>query len=65
MFLAFDGMDEIELPTGLFDETGLFPPAYELWCKNAEPWHDAQGRPRYARARSASDEYGISTRRSP
>ncbi|SAK49058.1 glutathione-dependent formaldehyde-activating protein [Caballeronia catudaia] len=49
VYLAFDGVDEIEVPTGIFDETGLYPPQYEIWCKSAEPWHDAQGRPRFAR----------------
>ncbi|MDR5801793.1 GFA family protein [Caballeronia sp. LZ001] len=51
IYLAFDRVPEIEVPTGIFDETGLFPPTYEIWCKNAEPWHDAQGRPRFARGR--------------
>ncbi len=53
IYLAFDGVDEIEVPTSLFDETGLFPlpPQYEIWCKSAELWHDAQGRPRHVRAR--------------
>jgi hypothetical protein len=53
VYLAFDGVDEIEVPTGLFDETGLYPPQYELWCRSAEPWHDAQGRPRHPQARPA------------
>lgn len=51
VYLAFDGVPEIEVPTGIFDETGLFPPEYEIWCKNAEQWHDAHGRPRYVRSR--------------
>jgi hypothetical protein len=51
VFLAFDGIDEIEVPTGIFDETGLFPPQYEIWCEHAEPWHDARGRPRHRGAR--------------
>jgi hypothetical protein len=50
IYLAFDGIDEIEVPTGIFDETGLYPPQYEIWCKSAEPWHDARGRPRFARS---------------
>ena len=53
IYLAFDGVDEIEVPTGIFDETGLYPPQYEIWCKSAEPWHDAQGRPRFARGAPA------------
>lgn len=53
VYLAFDGVDEVEVPTGLFDETGLFPPHYEIWCKSAEPWHDAHGRPRFARGAPA------------
>ncbi|MDR5807924.1 GFA family protein [Caballeronia sp. LZ019] len=51
VFLAFDGVPEIEVPAGIFDEPGLYPPAYEIWCKTAEPWHDARGRPRYPRSR--------------
>jgi hypothetical protein len=51
VFLAFDGVDEIEVPTGIFDEKGLYPPQYEIWCESAEPWHDAQGRPCFERAR--------------
>ena len=51
VYLAFDDVPEIEVPTGIFDETGLYPPAYEIWCGTAEPWHDAQGRPRYPRSR--------------
>jgi len=47
VYLAFDGVPEIEVPTGIFDETGLYPPAYEIWCQTAEPWHDDQGRPRF------------------
>ncbi len=52
VYLAFDGLDEIEVPTGVFDEIGLYPPEYEIWCRSAEPWHDAQGRPRHAEARA-------------
>ncbi|WP_250453513.1 GFA family protein [Caballeronia sp. ATUFL_M2_KS44] len=51
VYLAFDGVPEIEVPAGIFDEIGLYPPAYEIWCGTAEPWHDAQGRPRYPRSR--------------
>jgi hypothetical protein len=29
---------EIALALGAFDETGLFEPTYELWCKRKEPW---------------------------
>ncbi|MFM0048968.1 GFA family protein [Caballeronia grimmiae] len=51
IYLVFDGVPEIEVPAGIFDEAGLYPPAYEIWCKTAEPWHDAQGRPRYPHSR--------------
>jgi hypothetical protein len=51
VYLAFDGVPEIEVPTGIFDEIGLYPPEYEIWRDTAEPWHDAQGRPRYVRSR--------------
>jgi hypothetical protein len=51
IWLAFEGIDEIEVPTGLFGQPGLFPPEYEIWCRHAEPWHDAQGRPCYPEAR--------------
>jgi hypothetical protein len=47
IFLEFDGVPEVEIPTGLFDEVGLFPPTYQIWTKTAEPWHDAQARPQY------------------
>ncbi len=32
VFLTFDGIDEIEVPTGIFDETSLYLPQYEIWC---------------------------------
>ncbi|WP_244816216.1 GFA family protein [Caballeronia sp. Lep1P3] len=51
IYLVFDGVPEIEVPTGIFDEVGLYPPAYEIWCRTAEPWHDDRGRPRFVRSR--------------
>jgi hypothetical protein len=30
--------DEIELPVGAFNETGLFTPEYENWVIRREPW---------------------------
>ncbi len=33
-----DGLDEIELNSGSFDETGLFTPQYENWIGHREPW---------------------------
>jgi hypothetical protein len=50
VYLVFDGVPEVEIPTGLFDEIGLYPPAFEIWSKHREPWHDAQGRPQYSEA---------------
>jgi hypothetical protein len=50
VYLAFDGVPEVEIPTGLFDEVGIYPPTYEIWTKHREPWHDAQGRPQYPEA---------------
>jgi hypothetical protein len=38
---------EVDLPLGAFDETGLFEPAYELWCTHREPWLPAGVRTEY------------------
>ena len=36
---ASEGQEnEIEIPLGLFDETGLFTPTYEGWIPRREPW---------------------------
>lgn len=47
VFLKFDGSDEIEIPTGVFDETGLYAPEFELWTRRREPWLAGQGIPQY------------------
>jgi hypothetical protein len=39
--------DEIDLPLGAFDETGVLTPTYELWCMRREPWLSANGRKEY------------------
>jgi hypothetical protein len=50
VYLAFDGLAEVEIPTGLFDEIGLYVPQFEIWARTREPWHDAQGRMQYPQA---------------
>jgi hypothetical protein len=37
-YMEYVTKPEIDLPIGAFDETGLFEPTYELWCKHREPW---------------------------
>jgi hypothetical protein len=37
-FMAYSDTEEVDLPLGAFDETGLFEPQYELWCVHREPW---------------------------
>jgi hypothetical protein len=37
-YMEFVTRNEIDLPFGAFDETGVFEPEYELWCKHREPW---------------------------
>lgn len=37
-FMAYQGSDEIDVPLGAFDRTGIFEPTYELWCCHKEPW---------------------------
>ncbi|MBP0592322.1 GFA family protein [Paraburkholderia sp. LEh10] len=46
-FMMYADRDEIDLPLGAFDETGLFEPAYELWCTRKEPWLPRGARPEY------------------
>jgi hypothetical protein len=51
-FMMYAGGSEIDLPLGAFDETGLFEPAYELWCKRKEPWLPRGVRPEYDEERT-------------
>ncbi|MPW15469.1 GFA family protein [Paraburkholderia sp. CNPSo 3157] len=46
-FMMYADRDEIDVPLGAFDETGLFEPAYELWCIRKEPWLPRGVRPEY------------------
>jgi hypothetical protein len=38
LYMVYTDRVEIALALGAFDETGLFEPTYELWCKRKEPW---------------------------
>lgn len=38
VFGRSEGSDEIELPLGVFDETSLWTPTYELWTRRREDW---------------------------
>jgi hypothetical protein len=51
-FVRYADRDEIALPLGAFDETGLFEPTYELWCKHKEPWLPRGVRPEYDEERA-------------
>ena len=51
-FMVYADRAEIALPLGAFDETGLFEPAYELWCKHKEPWLPRGVRPEYEEERA-------------
>jgi hypothetical protein len=50
-YMEYTTHAEVDLPLGAFDETGLFEPAYELWCKRREPWLPAGVRTEYAEER--------------
>jgi len=52
LFMVYTDRDEIALALGTFDETGLFEPAYELWCKRKEPWLPRGVRPEYEEERT-------------
>ncbi len=51
-FMTYADRDEIDVPLGAFDETGLVEPAYELWCKHKEPWLPRGARPEYDEERT-------------
>lgn len=46
-YMEYASHAEVDLPLGAFDETGLFEPAYELWCTHREPWLPAGVRTEY------------------
>jgi hypothetical protein len=46
-YMEFGSHDEVDLPLGAFDETGIFEPQYELWCRHREPWLGHGGWPEY------------------
>jgi hypothetical protein len=50
-FMEYLGLDEIDLPLGAFDRTGLYEPTYELWCCRREPWLSGDGRTEYRQDR--------------
>ncbi len=50
-YMEFVSRDEIDLPFGAFDETGIFEPEYELWVKHREPWLPRGVRPDYKEER--------------
>jgi len=49
--MEFTTRDEVDLPIGAFDETGVFEPTYELWCKHREPWLPQGARAEYDEGR--------------
>ncbi|MEM5434067.1 GFA family protein [Paraburkholderia diazotrophica] len=51
-FMMYADRDEIDVPLGAFDETGLFEPDYELWCIRKEPWLPRGARPEYDEERT-------------
>lgn len=36
--MEYAGRDEIDVPVGAFDRSGIYEPTYELWCCHKEPW---------------------------
>jgi hypothetical protein len=46
-YMEYVDTDEIDLPLGAFDRTGLYTPTYELWCRHREPWLSGGGRTEY------------------
>ncbi|MDR5762046.1 GFA family protein [Caballeronia sp. LZ035] len=50
-YMEFVSRDEIDLPLGAFDHTGVFEPDYELWCRHREPWLQQGARPEYEEER--------------
>lgn len=52
-YMEYLSRDEIDLPLGAFDQTGVFEPDYELWCRHREPWLQQGARPEYDEERPA------------
>jgi hypothetical protein len=52
-FMVYEDRDEIDVPIGAFDETGIYEPAYELWCRRKEPWLPHGVRKEYDEERNA------------
>ncbi|MDR5783149.1 GFA family protein [Caballeronia sp. LZ065] len=50
-YMEYVSRDEIDLPLGAFDQTGVFEPDYELWCRHREPWLQQGARPEYEEER--------------
>jgi hypothetical protein len=46
-FMEYPAKDEIDVPLGGFDRTGIYEPTYELWCCHKEPWLPAGARTEY------------------
>jgi hypothetical protein len=46
-FMEYPDTGEIDVPLGAFDKTGIYKPAYELWCRRREPWLPAGARTEY------------------
>jgi hypothetical protein len=46
-YMEFVSRNEVDLPFGAFDDTGVFEPEYELWVKHREPWLPHGMRPEY------------------
>ncbi|CAD6555093.1 GFA family protein [Paraburkholderia metrosideri] len=52
-FMDYADKDEIDVPLGAFDHTGVFEPTYELWCCHKEPWLPKGARTEYDEERTA------------
>ena len=46
-FMEYAESDELDLPLGGFDRTGIYEPTGELWCCHKEPWLPAGARTDY------------------
>ncbi|WP_244829304.1 GFA family protein [Caballeronia sp. TF1N1] len=51
-YMEYVTRDEVDVPLGAFDLTGVFEPAYELWCEHREPWLPQGVRKEYAQERT-------------
>lgn len=50
-FMEYVDSDELDLPLGAFDRTGIYEPDYELWCIHKEPWLPNGARTEYEQER--------------